>query len=72
MKRSRVIVGASIFCFLFVVGIIGGIRLRKQMPYEFEIVPVENGIGIINTTAWNQRDLAVFWGEKAKDIREVP
>ena len=66
LKRSRVLVGASIFCFLLVVGIIGGIRLRKQMPYIFEIVPVENGIGIINTTVWNQRDLAVLWSEKSE------
>lgn len=38
------------------------------MPYEMEFVPIEKGIGIINTTTWNQRDLLVSWGEKGGKI----
>lgn len=33
--------------------------MRKDFPYEFDIVPIKNGIAITNMTSWNERDLTV-------------
>jgi len=33
--------------------------MRRDLPYEFELVPIKNGISITNVTTWNQRDLVV-------------
>jgi len=69
MKSHLVLSVAVAFCLLIVVAIVGGSHMRKEFPYELEFVPTDKSIGIINTVAWNQRDLVVAWGEKGKDIR---
>ena len=33
--------------------------MRKEMPYEFKIIPIDGKIQIINKTIWNNRDFVV-------------
>jgi len=48
---------------------VGVTSLRKPLPYDFEFIPTRNGVAITNTTAWNQRDFLVSWGEAGGNIK---
>lgn len=64
MNNRKLLIYAGALCALLVAaGIIGVSYLRKGLPYEFEIVPIDRGIAITNREAWNERDLVVSWGE---------
>ena len=43
-------------------------KLRKELPYNFEIVSIENGIAIVNIESWLKRDLDVTIFKKGESI----
>lgn len=66
LKRHRLLLSAVVLCGLLIAATIGASSVRRDLPYEFDIVPVDHGIGITNTASWNQRDLIVSYGEKGE------
>jgi hypothetical protein len=50
---------ASIACALLIIGVLALYLLRKNLPYQFEFVPIREGVVIITTTGWNRNDLDI-------------
>jgi len=47
--------------------------MRKDMPYEFEVVPMDKGLKIVNTTTWANRDcVVVVKGPAGTQTVEMP
>jgi len=47
--------------------------MRKDMPYEFEAVPMDKGLKIVNTTTWADKDcIAVVKGPSEAQSVEIP
>ncbi|RJP72344.1 MAG: SGNH/GDSL hydrolase family protein [Candidatus Abyssobacteria bacterium SURF_17] len=67
MSKRSLLAALCFVGILIVAGTAGNGYLRKELPYEFDIVPVEGGIGITNTTTWNERDLLVSWRREGPD-----
>ena len=42
-----------------IAGFVGFCGMRENLPYGFEFVPANDGLRVINTTAWNKRDFVV-------------
>ena len=59
VKRNRVIVGSGLVIVMLVAATAGVGFMRKDLPYKFDIVPIDNGISITNLVSWNKRDLTV-------------
>jgi len=59
VKRNCVIVGLGLRIVVLVAAIAGVSFMRKDLPYKFDIVPINNGISITNLVSWNKRDLTV-------------
>lgn len=66
-RHPKVFIG--IVALVLSVGIVGVGCMRENSQYDFEVVPLDKEIGIINLTSWNQRDLLVSWGKKAEGLR---
>lgn len=57
MKRAHII--GLFFLGLFIVGIIVGARMRKENPYDFEVIPTNQGLLVINATIWADKNCTV-------------
>jgi len=66
LKRHRIFLSAVAICGLLIAATVGASSVRRELPYEFDIVPIDHGIGITNTATWNQRDLIVSYGERGE------
>ena len=69
MRKHSLSLYAGVLCVLLIAGIAGVSHLRKALPYEFEIIPIQNGLVVTNTAAWNERDLIVSWAEPDSSAR---
>jgi len=47
------------FVALFAILVAGGDMIRKDLPYDIEVVPRFDSVGIINKTEWVTRDLGI-------------
>jgi hypothetical protein len=66
-KRIGIIIGV----FVIIIIMIGLIKMREEIPYEFEVAPGDGYIWVINVTDWADNDCMVsitIDGEKEKTI----
>ena len=66
-KLKLVRSGLFLLVGIFIVGLVMLSAYRKELPYSFEVVPLDSAVGIISTTSWNTRDLLITYKNEAGD-----
>ena len=70
MKKKYVYILSILIILLIITS--GASKMRKEFPYDIEIVPANNAIWIINITDWADRDCSVFIEDgKGQDHEDV-
>ncbi len=58
----------AIIILLAAATAIGGIVLRKELPYQFDTIQKRDSVTIVNQDVWNQRPLSVAISQKGRQL----
>lgn len=58
----------SIIILLAIAATLSAIVLRKDLPYQFDIIQKKDGLAVVNQDVWNQRPLTVTISQNGREF----